>query len=147
MKNLITTTNKPWVQRLETTFDAFVDTLKSNEHINIEKDLFVFDARNMRTWDGIFKEFKKTMKLPEYCANNRDALDECILDSYGWLNNDFYILFFMNSDELLMEEKDSAEDFIEQMNEWAEEFSEGVFYEKDNINNRKPYPFHVFLGD
>lgn len=148
MKNLITTTNKPWVQHTGTTLDSFVDTLKSKELISIEKNLFVFDAKNMRTWDGLFREFGRIMKFPEYCAHNRDALDECMLDSYVWLHNNLYILFFLNSDELLIdEEENSSDDFIEQMNDWAEEFSKSVFYEKGNINNRKSYPFHVFLSN
>ena len=140
-------TAEPWVIKSNLNEKEFLNTVND---IEIQNNLFILDGEKMKNWDSLFKEFQNVMNFPSYCEPNKDSFDECIMDLPEWLSSQIYIIFIKNSDKLLINEvdyKDEYEELIENFNEYAEEYSEELFYDEGNVNNRKAYPFHIILGN
>jgi RNAse (barnase) inhibitor barstar len=135
----------PWV--IESAFDE--NYFLNLDDIEIKNNLFILNGDKMKDWKSLFKEFQQIMKFPDYCGNNKDAFDECMMDLHEWLPSSVFIIFIKNSDKLLIEEDNylnEYEELIESFNEYAQEYSEELFFDENNVNNRKKYPFHVILG-
>jgi len=132
--------------RINKTSNDFLQEINDRK---IRNCIFVLDAKNMRTWNSLFKEFKEVVEFPDYCGLNRDAFDECMMDLPEWLNLSGYIFFIENSDALLVNEdnyKCAFRELMDMFNEYGEEYAKELYYGENNVNNRKKHPFRVILS-
>ena len=75
-----------------------------------------------RTKAGLFEEFARTLKFPDYFGRNWDAFDECIND-LEWLDGAGYVVAVTKAERLLADEDVEYSRFVDILssagNEWA----------------------------
>ena len=139
---------KPWVIKNNLKVSEFLSWAK-DKNIDTENNVFILDGRKMKNWNSLVQEFQRVMKFPSYCGTNRDALDECMMDVTEWLNVSMIIIFIKYSGSILIDEENhnnAYDELIEMFNEYGNEYSKEYFINKNNVNNRRKYPFHVILS-
>ena len=138
-----------YVLKKDLTSNEFLNKLIKKYGEEIQNSLFILDANKMKTWEALFVEFQKVMQFPDYFGHNLDAFEECMRDLYEWIEGiNEYIILIINSKNLLINETNKQTTLIDSFNFIGEELSKAIQYEdKDNVNNRKAYPFHVILSE
>jgi RNAse (barnase) inhibitor barstar len=93
---------------------------------------------------NFFKEISISLKLPDYFGKNWDALDECLADM-EWLQEQGWVLFFLNSEQLLCEEKkDDFDTLIDVLHTVGKDWS--TSRDGDGLPHTKiPKPFHFIF--
>jgi len=132
--SIIQSIKAPWVLLL---------TLDSGAHI--EKVLHVPDGfalrvvrgAKCRTAAGLFQEFARALKFPDYFGHNWDALEECLAD-LEWLPAKGYVLAVTEAEQVLIKEEDDYSTFLEVLNDAGESWAAG----QAGSGSR---PFHAIL--
>lgn len=131
---------QPWVVKIIVNILLLVENLR--QHFS-DKNIFVLNGLNMKTYDGLYDEFTKVFRLPDYFGRNLDALDECLND-LEWLDISGIIIVISNSNLVLCEEKDSGcgtiiEVFESAGVEWSRPVEHGEPWDRD------PVTFHAIM--
>jgi RNAse (barnase) inhibitor barstar len=131
---------KPWVVKIVGNIALLIDLLQKQIG---KENLFILNGLNMETYNGLYDEFAKVFKFPDYFGRNLNALDECLND-LEWLKINMIIIVVTNSNHLLCEEKDAGcETIIEILenagSEWSEPVESGEPWDRDSV------PFHAIL--
>ena len=131
---------QPWVVKLIGNVDRLTDHLQQY----FGKDnIFILDGLKMKTFDGLYDEFSKILRLPDYFGRNLNALDECLND-LEWLNIDKVLIVIINSDFILSREHNVGCDVIIELLEGAgAEWSKPI--ENRGQWDRLPVPFHAII--
>src|SRR5262245_33286829 len=98
------------------------------------------DGRRGRTKQGLLAEFARALKFPADSGRNWDAFEELLAD-LDWLPAHGYLLMVTDADQLLAEDAEDYDTFIEIAKGVAKEWAtprQGEFA-------RPPIPFHVSL--
>lgn len=61
------------------------------------------NGSRMRRVEGLFKEFARELRFPEYFGHNWPAFDECIKDM-EWMSSPSYRIVIERADELLVDD-------------------------------------------
>lgn len=131
---------EPWIVKFVGKIDATIKILKSE--IGNEK-VFILEGLKMKTFNGLYDEFIKVLKLPDYFGRNLNALDECLTD-LEWLNIDTIVLVILNANDVLSDEPDyDYGTIIEILNDASVELSESV--ENGEEWDRGAIAFHTII--
>jgi RNAse (barnase) inhibitor barstar len=125
-------TNGPWVFQTEDREEKFKFT-----------DPIILSGDAMQTTDDAYNEIYKKLRAPDYAGKNYNALLE-ILTDLEWIDQKEYVLFFQNSENILIKEKRTVlEGLIETLSsageEWSKPINLGVAWDRPAI------PFHVIF--
>ncbi|MCA9192398.1 MAG: barstar family protein [Planctomycetales bacterium] len=71
----------------------------------------ILNATNMRTLDGLFQEFKKCLRFPEYFGNNWAAFDDCVTD-LDWIDATGFVLIVEHAESLLLSDQPEITTFL-----------------------------------
>src|SRR5205814_8870319 len=99
------------------------------------------DGRRARTKRGLLAEFARALKFPADSGRNWDAFEELLAD-LEWLPAKGYLLIVTDADELLAEDSDDYDTFIEITKDVAKEWATP----RHGESARSAVPFHVRLG-
>lgn len=100
-------------------------------------------GRKMRDANGLDNEFAAALQFPWYYGENWAAFDECLND-LNWLPAETYLLFILNSDEILItEDEEQFSVLVRILQETGEEWGKPV--EASELWSRPAIPFHVLL--
>lgn len=94
-----------------------------------------------RTTGGLFSEFARALDFPDYFGHNWDALEECLAD-LEWLPAKGYVVLFTDAEEVLPENDEDYETFLEVMSDAGEAWGSG----QAGTGTRRTTPFHVLLA-
>jgi len=134
---------QPWVINTHREVNDIRDNLLDISGGDIKESFFILDAKKMNNYDGLYDEFSKVLRFPEYFGRNLNALDECLAD-LEWLDLNAYIIFIKHSKEFLIEEKkEDVEVLVKIFNKVGEEWSLPVRLGEEW--DRDPVPFHVIM--
>ena len=92
------------------------------------------DGRRARTKRGLLAEFARALEFPADSGRNWDAFEELLAD-LEWLPAKGYLLIVIDADEMLAEDADEYDTFIEIATSVAKEWATA----------RPPVPFHLCL--
>lgn len=125
-------TNGPWVFQTE----------DREEKFNFTNPIILL-GDVMQTIDDVYNEIYKKLHAPDYAGKNYNALLE-ILTDLEWIDQKEYVLFFQNSENILIKEKRTVLDgLIGTMSfageEWSKPVNLGVAWDRPAI------PFHVIF--
>jgi len=98
------------------------------------------DGRRGSTKRGLLSEFARAFAFPEDSGRNWDALEELLAD-LEWLPAKGYLTILTHADELLKEDPEDYETFIEIANGVGKEWA----IAQSGESARPPVPFHVCL--
>jgi len=98
------------------------------------------DGRRGSTKRGLLSEFARAFEFPEDSGRNWDALEELLAD-LEWLPAKGYLLVLANADELLKEDPEEYETFIDIAKGVGKEWATA----RRGESARPPIPFHVCL--
>ena len=143
MKKTMNLSQQPWVINTHREVNDIRDNLLDISGGDIKESFFILDAKKMNNYDGLYDEFSKVLRFPEYFGRNLNALDECLAD-LEWLDLNAYIIFIKHSKEFLIEEKkEDVEVLVKIFNKVGEEWSLPVRLGEEW--DRDPVPFHVIM--
>lgn len=95
---------------------------------------YVFiDGRSCKQIDDCYATLQKQLSLPDYFGNNLDALEE-VLDDLDWIGEEKIKIIILNSFELLVNEADKRESFLDILNACENEKVE-IIYLDDRSRN------------
>ncbi len=72
-----------------------------------------------QTADGLLSEVARALDFPGYFGHNRDALEECLAD-LEWLPAKGYILLITDAAQVLPDDEDEYETFLEILSDAGE---------------------------
>jgi hypothetical protein len=98
------------------------------------------DGRRGRTKRGLLSEFARALAFPADGGRNWDAFEELLAD-LEWLPAKGYLLVVINADELLAEDHEDYDTFIEIAEDVAKEWATP----RHGESARGAVPFHVCL--
>jgi len=143
VKKTMNLSQQPWVINTHREVNDIRDNLLDISGGDIKESFFILDAKKMNNYDGLYDEFSKVLRFPEYFGRNLNALDECLAD-LEWLDLNAYIIFIKHSKEFLIEEKkEDVEVLVKIFNKVGEEWSLPVRLGEEW--DRDPVPFHVIM--
>jgi hypothetical protein len=130
-------TKPPWVHLV------VLDHGKKPESVLAAPPGFVartIDGRRGRTKRGLLAEFARALKFPADSGRNWDAFEELLAD-LEWLPAKGYLVIVTDADELLAEDPDDYDTFIEITKDVAKEWATP----RRGESARPAVPFHVLL--
>jgi len=143
MIELLISISSPWIISTSMGVNDFIKETLDIHGDSIKKNLLILDGSKMHNYEEAYDEFSNIMSFPKYFGRNLNALDECLAD-LEWLGLDLYIIFIINSDEVLKYEVEGAFDgLMEIFVNAAKEFSMPV--DLGETWDRGAIPFHVIL--
>lgn len=95
-------------------------------------------GRKCRTEAGLFAEFARAMRFPDYFGHNWDALEECLMD-LEWLPAKGYILLFLDADLVLSEDEEGFQSLVDVLRDAGEAWASG----QAGTSSNRSVPFHV----
>jgi hypothetical protein len=98
------------------------------------------DGRRGRTKQGLLAEFARSLEFPADSGRNWDAFEE-LLASLDWLPAKGYLLIITDADDLLVEDAEDYDTFIEIAKDVAKEWASP----RHGQDARPSIPFHVCL--
>lgn len=111
-----------------------------SEKSSTELFLTSIDGKDCSNKKALFNTFSSELQFPDYFGNNWDAFNDCFND-LEWLDSNQYVLFFENFEEILTQDINELDIFIEIIEKAIKEWTLGVDY---GIN-RLPKPFHLVI--
>lgn len=101
----------------------------------------VLRGSKCRTPSGLFSEFARSLDFPDYFGHNWDALEECLAD-LEWLPAKGYVLLLTEAEQVLCDDEEDYETFLEVMSDAGEEWGSG----RAGMGTKRATPFHVLLA-
>lgn len=131
-------TRAPWTSLLVLKSSQLVESL-----VAVPKGfvLKILRGSKCRTREGLFSEFARVLSFPEYFGHNWDALEECLAD-LEWLPAKGYVLVFTDADEVLPEDEEDYETFLEVISDAGEAWGTG----QAGMGMSRGIPFHVIFA-
>jgi RNAse (barnase) inhibitor barstar len=90
---------------------------------------------------GLLTECARALDFPDYFGHNLDALEECLAD-LEWLPAKGYILLFTDAAQVLPDDEEEYETFLEILRDAGEAWGSG----QAGMGARRPTPFHVLFA-
>ena len=103
--------------------------------------LRVIKGAKCQTATGLFTEFARALDFPDYFGHNWDALEECLAD-LEWLPAKGYILLITDAAQVLPNDEDEYETFLEILSDAGEAWGNG----QAGMGTRRATPFHVLFA-
>jgi RNAse (barnase) inhibitor barstar len=94
-----------------------------------------------RTSTGLFAEFARALKFPDYFGHNWDALEECLAD-LEWLPARGYVLLLTEAELILSEDEEDYATLLEVLSDAGEAWGSG----QGGMGSQKARPFHAVLA-
>lgn len=131
-------TRAPWTSLLVLKIGQRVESLIAVPNGFVLKRL---RGSKCRTTQGLFSEFARALNFPDYFGYNWDALEECLAD-LEWLPAKGYVLVITEADELLPDDEEDYETFLEVVSDAGETWGTG----QTGMGNSRAVSFHVILA-
>ena len=90
---------------------------------------------------GLLTECARALDFPDYFGHNWDALEECLAD-LEWLPAKGYILLITDAAQVLPNDEDEYETFLEILSDAGEAWGNG----QAGMGTRRATPFHVLFA-
>ena len=103
--------------------------------------LKVIKGAKCQTITGLLTECASALGFPDYFGHNWDALEECLAD-LEWLPAKGYILLITNAENVLPDDEEEYETFLEILRDAGEAWGNG----KAGTGARRATPFHVLFA-
>jgi RNAse (barnase) inhibitor barstar len=103
--------------------------------------LSLLKGTKCRTAAGLFAEFARVMRFPDYFGHNWDALEECLAD-LEWLPAKGYVLLLTDAEQALHDNEEDYATLIEVLSDAGEAWASG----QAGIGSKPARPFHVLLA-
>jgi len=110
-------------------------------HVPDGYKLKVIKGTKCQTTAGLLNEFARALDFPDYFGHNWDALEECLAD-LEWLPAKGYILLITDAAQVLPNDEDEYETFLEILNDAGEAWGSG----QAGMGTRRATPFHVLFA-
>jgi RNAse (barnase) inhibitor barstar len=128
----------PWVSLLVVKPGERVDSLLSLPKGFVLK---VLNGDKCASAAGLFAEFARVLDFPDYFGHNWDAFEECLAD-LEWLPARGYVLLLSQAEQVLREDEDGYETFLEVLSDAGEAWGSG----QAGMGSQPPTPFHVLFA-
>ena len=103
--------------------------------------LKIIKGAKCQTTAGLLNEFARALDFPDYFGHNWDALEECLAD-LEWLPAKGYILLITDAAQLLPDDEDEYETFLEVLSDAGEAWGSG----QAGMGAKRVTPFHVLFA-
>ena len=103
--------------------------------------LKIIKGAKCQTTAGLLNEFARALDFPDYFGHNWDALEECLAD-LEWLPAKGYILLLTDAAQVLPDDEDEYETFLEVLSDAGEAWGSG----QAGMGARRATPFHVLFA-
>jgi RNAse (barnase) inhibitor barstar len=103
--------------------------------------LRVIKGAKCQTTAGLLTEFARALDFPDYFGHNWDALEECLAD-LEWLPAKGYILLIADAAQVLCDDEEEYETFLEILRDAGEAWGNG----QAGMGARQATPFHVLFA-
>lgn len=95
---------------------------------------YVFiDGRTCKQLEDCYATLRQQLSLPDYFGNNLDALEEVLAD-LDWISEAEVKIIILNPSELLVDDADKKESFLDILNSCENEKLEIVYLGDDSIS-------------
>lgn len=94
-----------------------------------------------RTTAGLLTEWARALDFPDYFGHNWDALEECLAD-LEWLPAKGYILLITEAVQVLPDDEEEYETFLEILRDAGEAWGNG----QAGMGTKRATPFHVLFA-
>jgi hypothetical protein len=101
----------------------------------------IIKGAKCRTTAGLFTECARALDFPDYFGHNWDALEECLAD-LEWLPAKGYILLITEAAQVLPDDDEEYETFLEILRDAGEAWGNG----QAGTSTRRATPFHVLFA-
>ena len=101
----------------------------------------VLKGSKCRSRAALFAEFARVLAFPDYFGHNWDALEECLAD-LEWLPASGYVLLLLDADQILPDDEEEYETFLEVLSDAGEAWGSG----QTASGSKRAKPFHVILA-
>ncbi len=128
----------PWTSLLVLRTGQRAESLVSNPPGFVLK---VLKGGKCRNREALFVEFARVMGFPDYFGHNWDALEECLAD-LEWLPAKGYVLLITDADQILPNDEEDYETFIEVLSDAGEAWGSG----QAGSGAKRLTPFHVLFA-
>jgi RNAse (barnase) inhibitor barstar len=96
---------------------------------------YVFiDGKACKQIDDCYATLQQQLSLPDYFGNNLDALEE-VLSDLDWIKEEKIRIIILNQSELLVNESNKKESFLEILNSCDNDKLEIIYLRADNNKN------------
>jgi RNAse (barnase) inhibitor barstar len=103
--------------------------------------LKVIKGAKCQTTAGLLTECARALDFPDYFGHNWDALEECLAD-LEWLPAKGYILLITDAAQVLPDDEEEYETFLEILRDAGEAWGSG----QAGMGARRATPFHVLFA-
>jgi RNAse (barnase) inhibitor barstar len=103
--------------------------------------LKVIKGRRCKTPANLFAEFAQALEFPDYFGHNWDAMEECLAD-LEWLPAKGYVLLITNAGDVLPDNAEEYETFLEILRDAGEAWGTG----QAGMGARRATPFHALFA-
>lgn len=101
----------------------------------------VIKGAKCQTTAGLLTEFARALDFPDYFGHNWDALEECLAD-LEWLPAKGYILLLTDAAQVLPDDEEEYETFLEILSDAGEAWARG----QAGMGTRHATAFHVLFA-
>lgn len=131
-------TKAPWASLLVVKAGQKAESLV---HAPAGYKLKVIKGAKCQTTAGLLIEFARALDFPDYFGHNWDALEECLAD-LEWLPAKGYIVLITDAAQVLPDDEDEYETFLEILSDAGEAWGSG----QAGMGARQATPFHVLFA-
>jgi len=131
-------TKAPWTALLMVTAGQRTESLVSPP---AGFALRVIKGSKCQTTAGLLTEFARALNFPDYFGHNWDALEECLAD-LDWLPAKGYILLLTDAAQVLPDDENEYETFLEVLRDAGEAWGSG----QAGMGARRATPFHALFA-
>lgn len=131
-------TKAPWTSLLIVKAGQRAESLV---HLPTGFVLKVIKGTKCQTTDGLLRECARALNFPDYFGHNWDALEECLAD-LEWLPAKGYILLITDAAQVLPDDEEEYETFLEVLRDAGEAWESG----QAGMGTRRATPFHVLFA-
>jgi Barstar (barnase inhibitor) len=131
-------TKAPWASLLVVKAGQRADSLV---HAPDGYKLIIIKGVKCQTPAGLLTECARALDFPDYFGHNWDALEECLAD-LEWLPAKGYILLLTDAAQVLPDDEDEYETFLEILSDAGEAWGNG----QAGTGARRATPFHVLFA-
>ena len=103
--------------------------------------LRVIKGAKCQTTTGLLSECARALDFPDYFGHNWDALEECLAD-LEWLPAKGYILLITDAAQVLPDDEEEYETFLEVLRDAGEAWGSG----QAGMGTKRATPFHVLFA-
>ncbi|MBA2853974.1 barstar family protein [Methanococcus maripaludis] len=121
--------------------DEFIEKIPKNNDKYIAK----IAGKRCSDLDGLFSEFKRAFKFPDYFGYNWAAFDECLND-LDWISADSYLLVIEDMDKILVNDSANFESFLKYLFNTALEWINGRNYD-DFLTKKTPFDIYFHSNE